>query len=115
MFLTMAPADVSFEDGPLHIDFERREVTLNAQPVEMASQEYNLLASFVRNPGEVLPYRRIVELDAREGYRLVAAKYACLRLHRKLGLHDDDLWHGVIQHVPGVGYRYGSGRFPSYP
>jgi len=81
----------------------------------LASQEYNLLASFVRDPGEVLPYQRIVELDAREGDRLVAAKYACLRLHRKLGLNDDELWHGVIQHVPGVGYRYGIGRFPRYP
>jgi DNA-binding response OmpR family regulator len=115
IFFTMASAGASFEDGPLHIDFDHRAVTLNAQPVELASQEYNLLAGLVRNPGAVLPYQRIVELDHRMGWGHVAAKYACVRLHRKLGLDDDELWGGVIQHVPGIGYRYRTGRFPSCP
>ncbi len=114
-FLMMAPAGASFEDGPLHIDFDHRAGTLNAQPVELASQEYKLLAGLVRNSGAVLSYQRIVELDHRMGWRLVAAKHACVRLHRKLGLDDDELWDGVIQHVPGIGYRYQTGRFPRCP
>jgi hypothetical protein len=115
IFLTMAPAGASFEDGPLHIDFDHRAVRLNAQPVELASQEYNLLAGLVRKPGAVLSYQRIVELDHRMGWRLVAAKHAGVRLRRKLGLDDDELWDGVIQHVPGIGYRYRTGRFPRCP
>ena len=110
----MAHAETTFDDGSLHIDFERREATVNGRPVDLTSKQYDLLTELVRHRSEVLPYERVAEIgweDPSPAFR-VESKFACVRLHRKLGLDDDELWDGVIQHVPGVGYRYESGRFP---
>ena len=103
----------NFDDVPLHIDFGCREVTVDEKLVDLTSNEYKLLTTLVRHRGETLSFERIVELTSEDRGGLGAprrAKNACVLLHRKLGLEHDVLWDGPIEHVPGVGYRYGSCR-----
>ena len=77
----MAPAAVtSFDDGPLHIDFERREVTVDDKLIDLTSNEYNLLSSLVHLRGKALSHERVQELVLE-----YAPKSACGVVCDKLG------------------------------
>jgi DNA-binding response OmpR family regulator len=54
--------DEIMEMGNLRIDILRHEVTIAQKPVELRAKEFDLLATFVRNPGIVLSRERLLEL-----------------------------------------------------
>ena len=47
--------------GPIVLDRERHEVTLNGQPLELTPIEFNLLEYLMRNAGKVLSHRAILQ------------------------------------------------------
>lgn len=95
-------ACVSIGDG-IEIDFVRREVRSNAQPIPVATREFDLLAHLARNQGIALSRQQL--LDAAWGAdwygddRTVDVHVRQLR--KKLG---DDL---PLATVWGIGYRLG--------
>ncbi|MCS6845542.1 MAG: response regulator transcription factor [Caldilineales bacterium] len=47
-------------DDRLTVDFDRREVLVNGEPVKLRPTEYKLLHYFVQNPGRILPHEQIL-------------------------------------------------------
>jgi two-component system KDP operon response regulator KdpE len=100
-----ANAPTVFELQGLRVDFERREVTREGQPVHLTPIEYKLLTLFVRNIGKVLTHRQILKEVWGDGY---AAQTHYVRVHmaelrKKIEL--DPAQPRFIVTEPGVGYR----------
>lgn len=49
-----------YDDGELAIDFERRQVYLRGQPVNLSPTEFRLLACLVRHAGQVVPHKTLL-------------------------------------------------------
>lgn len=59
--MAKAPSHPSFyDDGNLAIDFERQQVYLRGQPVNLSPTEFRLLACLVRNAGQVVPHKALL-------------------------------------------------------
>ncbi|NIN64116.1 MAG: response regulator [Anaerolineae bacterium] len=52
--------ELPFSSGDIHLDFERRQVTVKAQPVALTGTEYRLLYHLVRNAGQVLTHETLL-------------------------------------------------------
>ena len=96
----------TFRLGALVVDYSRRRVTLNGNPVELTATEYEVLRLLSANAGRVLTYRSLL----RQGWaryqghvdpKLVHA--VVKRLRRKLG--EDGSQAAYILNERGVGYR----------
>lgn len=90
----------------LAIDFDRRHVTVEDQPVELTAKEFDLLAHFAANPGRV--YTRAQLLDSvwgygHEGYEHTVNSHIN-RLRAKI--ERDPAAPRYILTVWGVGYKF---------
>ncbi|MDH4208268.1 MAG: response regulator transcription factor [Anaerolineae bacterium] len=52
--------ELPFSSGRIHVDFERRQVTVGGEPVSLTGTEYRLLYHLVRNAGQVLPHETLL-------------------------------------------------------
>ena len=102
------PADALpvFDDGHLHVDLARREVTLAGEPVILSRKEYALLAFLVQHAGRVVTQPQLLrELwgpthqEDTHYLRILVGK-----LRQKLG--DDAAAPRWISTEPGVGLRF---------
>jgi len=96
----------AFDDGHLHIDPARREVTIDGELLSLTRKEYALLLLLVRNPGRMVTQPQVlreiwgVHHEADTHYiRILVAK-----LRQKLG--DDAAAPRYIVTEPGVGLRF---------
>ncbi len=55
-----APAEPTFTNGPLRIDYDRRLVYLHDEEVPLTPTEYKLLVYLAKNVGKVLTHRQIL-------------------------------------------------------
>jgi two-component system KDP operon response regulator KdpE len=94
-----------FEAGPVRVDLEHRRVTVDGEEVDLTPMEYRILALLVRHGDRVVTQG----LLARELWGPGAAPAnPAIRVHmthlrRKLA--PDPTTPGVIETLPGVGYR----------
>ncbi|PPJ41451.1 MULTISPECIES: response regulator transcription factor [unclassified Pseudoxanthomonas] len=105
----IAPADAAmpvFDDGHLHVDLGRREVTLDGEPVVLSRKEFALLALLLQHAGRVVTQPQLLrELwgpthqDDTHYLRILVGK-----LRQKLG--DDATAPRYIATEPGVGLRF---------
>ncbi|CAN4280654.1 response regulator transcription factor [Pseudoxanthomonas sp. LjRoot125] len=105
----IAPADAAmpvFDDGHLHVDLGRREVTLGGEPVVLSRKEFALLALLLQHAGRVVTQPQLLrELwgpthqDDTHYLRILVGK-----LRQKLG--DDATAPRYIATEPGVGLRF---------
>lgn len=105
----IAPADAAmplFDDGHLHVDLGRREVTLDGEPVALSRKEFALLALLLQHAGRVVTQPQLLrELwgpahqDDTHYLRILVGK-----LRQKLG--DDATAPRYIATEPGVGLRF---------
>ena len=88
--------------GDLEIDADRREATINGEPVNLRGKEFDLLTAFARSPGIVLSRDRLLELAWGYDYvgetRTVDVHVAQLR--EKLAPSKV-----VLETIRGVGYK----------
>ena len=101
-----ATSDALINAGPLSIDAETREVTLDGQVVDLTAREFDLLNHFARNPGRV--FRRAELLDkvwgyGHEGYEHTVNSHIN-RLRAKI--EDNPSHPEMIVTVWGVGYKF---------
>lgn len=97
-----------YDDGHLHVDLGKREVTLDGVPLILTRKEYALLTLLLRNAGRVVTQPQILrevwgpdhEHDTHYLRMLVG------RLRQKLG--DDAAAPRWISTVAGVGLRFTS-------
>ncbi len=105
----IAPADAAmpvFDDGHLHVDLGRRDVTLDGEPVVLSRKEFALLALLLQHAGRVVTQPQLLrELwgpthqDDTHYLRILVGK-----LRQKLG--DDATAPRYIATEPGVGLRF---------
>jgi two-component system KDP operon response regulator KdpE len=98
-------ANPILEVGPLRIDQDRREVTIDANQVHVTPIEYRLLALLARNAGKVLTHRQIMNevwgppyVNETHYLRVFMAQ-----LRRKI--EPDPARPRLLATEPGVGYR----------
>lgn len=98
--------DERVQFGNLEIQFEKRKVLIDGQPVELTAKEYDLLELFARNPGRA--YSRRVLLDTVWGYQYEGYDHTVNshinRLRSKI--EKDPSEPRFILTVWGVGYRF---------
>jgi DNA-binding response OmpR family regulator len=100
------PAQEALEDGELRIDFDRREVMIDGEPVRLTYVEFEILAALARNPGRV--YSRATLLERVWGdsaYRDPRTVDVHIR-HLREKLERDPKTPELVQTMRGVGYRF---------
>lgn len=95
-----------YEIGRLKVDFERHEVLINNEKVELTLKEFELLEILIKNKGKIL--RRETLLDKVWGYEYIGKTRTVdvhIRYLRKK-VEDDDKNPKFIETIRGVGYRF---------
>lgn len=100
-----------FGGGVLRIDTQRREVSVDDQPVALTRSEFDLLTALAARPGRVFSRRELAprmrgERDGDADERTIDAHVKNLR-HK---LRDSPAAARVVETVPGVGYKLGVDR-----
>lgn len=100
---------VSYGEGTLRIDTERREVYSDDEPVELTRSEFDLLAALASRPGRA--WSRMELVGRIQGHTFEAYERTTdvhvKNLRRKLG---DEAPFRIVVTVPGVGYKLGVER-----
>jgi len=52
--------ELPFTAGPIHVDFERRQVAVDGEPVSLTGTEYRLMYHLVRNAGQVMTHESLL-------------------------------------------------------
>jgi two-component system KDP operon response regulator KdpE len=95
-----------FDDGHLHVDLGRREVTLDGKPVALSRKEFALLALLLQHPGRVVTQPQLLrELwgpDHQHDTHYLRILVGKLRQK----LQDDATSPRYIATEPGVGLRF---------
>ena len=95
-----------YEIGRLKVDFERHEVLINNEKVELTLKEFELLEILIKNKGKIL--RRETLLDKVWVYEYIGETRTVdvhIRYLRKK-VEDDDKNPKFIETIRGVGYRF---------
>lgn len=99
-----------YELGRLKVDFERHEVLINNEKVELTLKEFELLEILIKNKGKIL--RRETLLDKVWGYEYIGETRTVdvhIR-HLRKKIEDDDKNPKYIETIRGIGYRF-NGEF----
>ena len=108
-----AAIPVSYGEGRLVLDEDRREVTVAGQGVELTPTEWGILTALARVPGRV--YSRYELINRVRGYEFEGYERTIdshiKNLRRKV--EADPTAPQIIQTVLGAGYRLGLSRDPS--
>lgn len=92
--------------GGVVLDLTRRTASLDSQPLDLTTMEFDLLAFLVEHPEQVFTRMQLldrVEGGAYEGYERTIDVHI-KNLRKKLG--DDPLKPHFIETVRGIGYRF---------
>ena len=95
-----------YELGRLKVDFERHEVLISNEKVELTLKEFELLEILIKNKGKIL--RRETLPDKVWGYEYIGETRTVdvhIRYLRKK-IEDDDKNPKFIETIRGVGYRF---------
>ncbi len=99
------PSDmIEFQRYNLHVDFQRRRVTVSDEIVHLTPTEYDLLRVLIQNSGHVLTHGDLLSRVWGDEYRndLAILRVNISRLRQKL--EEDPRQPRYIVTVPGVGY-----------
>lgn len=105
--LRRAPPPVSapLAAGPVRLDPRTREVTVRDRPVSLTAREFDLLAHFLRSPGEA--FRRETLLKDVWGYTFGDTSTVTVHVRRlREKLEEDPSTPRHLETVWGVGYRF---------
>lgn len=95
-----------FESGRLKVDFDRHEVSINSEKIDITLKEFELLEILIKNKGKIL--QRETLLDKVWGYEYIGETRTVdvhIRYLRKK-IEDDDKNPKFIETIRGVGYRF---------
>jgi two-component system, OmpR family, phosphate regulon response regulator OmpR len=90
--------------GPIAIDADRRTVTLDGEPVDLTTTEFEILRTLVANAGRVIPRERLMELARGEDFAAFERSVDVHISHIRRKLGDDPRHPNFVKTVRGVGY-----------
>lgn len=90
--------------GPIAVDPDRRQVTLNGEPLELTTTEFEILRALVANAGRVIPRERLMELARGEEFASFDRSVDVHVSHIRKKLGDDPKNPTYLKTVRGVGY-----------
>lgn len=96
--------------GPIVMDVDRHEVTVNSEPIALPLREFELLEFFMRNPGRVLTRGQIIDRVWGPNY---VGDTKTLDVHVKRvrsKIEEDPSSPELITTVRGLGYKLESPR-----
>lgn len=98
--------ELPFTSDDIHIDFERRQVSVEGQPVSLTGTEYRLLYHLVRNAGQVLTHETLLARVWGREYtdEIDYLKVYISRLRNKLEKDPHGPQHILTEY--GVGYWF---------
>jgi len=97
-------AATRYQGGPLAIDFEMRQVTLDGETLRLSPKEYDLLLALARHAGRVVTHKRLLAA----GWGADSADTQYLRVYIGLlrqKIESDPGDPKLLLTEPGVGYR----------
>ena len=97
-------AATRYQAGPLAIDFEMRQVTLDGEALRLSPKEYDLLLALARHAGRVVTHKRLLAA----GWGADSADTQYLRVYIGLlrqKIESDPGDPKLLLTEPGVGYR----------
>ncbi len=95
-----------FDDGHLHVDLVRREVTLDGEPVPLTRKEFALLALLLQHAGRVVTQPQILRDLWGPSHQHDTHYLRILVGKLRQKLHDDATAPRYIATEPGVGLRF---------
>jgi DNA-binding response OmpR family regulator len=109
MLRSHPPAGEPIDSGDLHVDFERRAVTLGTKPVTLTYVEFEILTALAANPGRVYSREMLLEhVWGDSSYRDPRTVDVHIR-HLREKLERDSRQPEYMFTVRGVGYRFRDG------
>lgn len=105
-------AEPVFIAGNLCVNFDRREVTLDQNPVKLTPTEYDLLKYMIEHAGKVLTHRMLLQQVWGPAYVDQAQYLRVFIAQLRKKLEQDPTRPRFILTDPGVGYRFCAERDP---
>lgn len=96
----------SYDDGHLIVDLKARRVSVNGQDIRLTPTEFKLLATFIRNPGEVLSFQQLLEVVWGAEYTNEHHYPRIYVSHLRRKIEHDPKNPSYIHNEYGVGYRF---------
>lgn len=104
-----------FTCGSLSINFERREVRANGEPVKLTPTEYDLLKYMIQNAGKILTHRMLLSTVWGPAY-LNQVQYLRVfvgQLRKKIEKNPSHPQYILTD--PGIGYRFSTAAMDDVP
>ena len=96
----------TYEDGYLSVDLSKRRVRVNEIEIRLTPTEFNLLATFVQNSGEVLTFQKILEHVWGQEYKNEHHYPRIYVSHLRRKIEPDYKNPTYIHNEYGIGYRF---------
>jgi DNA-binding response OmpR family regulator len=100
---TPAPA---YDDGTLQIDFDRRSVTLNREPVRLTRTELRLLEVLARDPGRVFLHSELRDRVWGDDYSASSEQLRTYVRYLRRKIEPEPARPRYLLTRPGVGYVF---------
>lgn len=95
-----------YEDGYLSVDLNTRRIQVGKQEVRLTPTEFNLLATFIQNSGQVLTFQAILERVWGREYRNEHHYPRIYVSHLRRKIEPDFKNPTYIHNEYGIGYRF---------
>jgi len=95
----------TYENGPLSVNLETREIKLNDEPVDLTPIEFKLLSTLIRNEGKVLPHRFLLSQVWGPAYEEERQYLKLYVWYLRQKIEEDPSNPKLILTERGVGYR----------
>jgi two-component system response regulator RegX3 len=102
------PAAAVLMVGPVRVDLDRRDVTVNGMPVTLTPKEFELLVVLLRNAGRVLTRQQLIDRVWGSDYVGDTRTLNVLITRLRAKIEPDPSTPRHLQTLRGVGYKFHS-------
>jgi len=106
------PMIMEYHDDYLNVDLKTRRVSIDGTEIRLTPTEFKLLATFIRNPGEVLSFQQLLETVWGAEYTSEHHYPRIYVSHLRRKIEPDHKNPTYIHNEYGVGYRFVSSEEP---
>ena len=101
-----SPSVTEYKDGYLDVDLKTRRVSVGGDEIRLTPTEFKLLATFIRNPGEVMSFQQLLEVVWGSEYTSEHHYPRIYVSHLRRKIEPDAKTPTYIHNEYGVGYRF---------